>query len=98
MILQERTKELILANPLLPSYSHVFDGLLRVVREEGFGRLYSGAQWAVGRCVFVTIGQLPFYDVVKQGGHSTESKTARNGTDTKHCMQRVGRVVMDYLF
>ena len=43
------------------------DGLIRVVREEGFGRLYNGAQWAVGRCVLVSIGQMPFYDVVKQG-------------------------------
>ena len=49
------------------SYNHVIDGLVRVVREEGFGRLYNGAQWAVSRCVLVSIGQMPFYDVVKQG-------------------------------
>ena len=51
---------------LLPSYNHVIDGLIRVVREEGPGKLYNGAQWAISRCVFVSIGQMPFYDVVKQ--------------------------------
>ena len=61
------TSSLTLNTDVIFSYNHVIDGLVRVVREEGFGKLYNGAQWAISRCVFVSIGQMPFYDVVKQG-------------------------------
>lgn len=39
--------------------------MLRVKREEGFRRLFSGAVAATGRGFFMTIGQIAFYDQVK---------------------------------
>lgn len=47
------------------SYRHAFDGLIRVYREEGTQRLFSGASTATGRAVLMTVGQLSFYDQVK---------------------------------
>lgn len=47
------------------SYKNVFDGLWRVYREEGVPRLFSGAGTATSRAVLMTIGQLSFYDQVK---------------------------------
>lgn len=47
------------------SYKNAIDGLLRVRREEGFGRLFSGASTATGRGFLMTIGQIAFYDQVK---------------------------------
>lgn len=40
--------------------------MLRVWREEGFPRLFSGASMATSRAVLMTVGQLSFYDQVKQ--------------------------------
>lgn len=40
--------------------------MLRVLREEGFTRLFSGASTATMRAVLMTVGQLSFYDQVKQ--------------------------------
>lgn len=48
------------------SYNHAFDGFIRVWREEGFTRLFSGASTATMRAVLMTVGQLSFYDQVKQ--------------------------------
>ncbi|OQV21913.1 Mitochondrial dicarboxylate carrier [Hypsibius exemplaris] len=48
------------------NYKHALDGLVRVVREEGFVRLWSGSSMVIVRSVFITIGQLSFYDQVKQ--------------------------------
>jgi len=48
------------------NYAHAFDGMARVAREEGFARLFNGADWATCRAVLMTIGQLCFYDQVKQ--------------------------------
>lgn len=48
------------------SYKHAFDGFVRVWREEGFPRLFSGASTATMRAVLMTVGQLSFYDQVKQ--------------------------------
>ena len=39
--------------------------ILQVFREEGFRKLFNGADWATSRAVLMTIGQLCFYDVVK---------------------------------
>ena len=39
--------------------------ILQVFREEGFKKLFNGADWATSRAVLMTIGQLCFYDVVK---------------------------------
>ncbi|PNF25557.1 Mitochondrial dicarboxylate carrier [Cryptotermes secundus] len=47
------------------NYKHAFDGLIRVYREEGTRRLFSGASTATGRAVLMTVGQLSFYDQVK---------------------------------
>jgi len=47
------------------NYKNAIDGLLRVHREEGFKKLFSGATTASSRAVFMTIGQLSFYDLVK---------------------------------
>ena len=53
------------------SYSHAGDGLVRTFREEGFRKLFSGIEWASSRAVLMTVGQLCFYDVVKQALMST---------------------------
>ncbi|XP_057650894.1 mitochondrial dicarboxylate carrier [Diorhabda carinulata] len=47
------------------NYKHAIDGLIRVFREEGPTRLFSGATTATTRAIFMTIGQLSFYDQVK---------------------------------
>lgn len=47
------------------SYKNAIDGLLRVRREEGFKRLFSGASTATGRGFLMTIGQIAFYDQAK---------------------------------
>lgn len=47
------------------SYKNAIDGLFRVYREEGPRKLFSGASTASTRAVFMTIGQLCFYDLVK---------------------------------
>jgi len=47
------------------NYRHAVDGLIRVSKEEGVRKLFNGADWATGRAVLMTIGQLCFYDQVK---------------------------------
>lgn len=48
------------------NYKHAIDGLIRVAREEGVTKLFNGAVTATTRAVFMTIGQLAFYDQFKQ--------------------------------
>lgn len=48
------------------NYKNAIDGLYRVYSEEGFRRLFSGCSTATSRAIFVTIGQLSFYDQIKQ--------------------------------
>jgi len=48
------------------NYKHGVDGMYRVLREEGVRRLWSGASSATLRAVLMTVGQLSFYDQVKQ--------------------------------
>ena len=38
---------------------------MRVIRQEGPLKLFNGVEWASSRAVMVTIGQLCFYDIVK---------------------------------
>lgn len=61
------------------SYKHAIDGLWRVYTEEGFRRLFSGCSTATSRAVFMTIGQLSFYDQVKkmmlESGYFTDNLT-----------------------
>ncbi|XP_030755303.1 mitochondrial dicarboxylate carrier isoform X3 [Sitophilus oryzae] len=47
------------------NYKHALDGLIRVYKEEGILRLFSGATTASSRAVFMTVGQLSFYDQIK---------------------------------
>lgn len=47
-------------------YKHAIDGLIRVAREEGLAKLFSGASMATSRAVLMTIGQVAFYDQFKQ--------------------------------
>ncbi|XP_035897105.1 mitochondrial dicarboxylate carrier-like isoform X1 [Anopheles stephensi] len=47
------------------NYKNAIDGIVRVWREEGFRRLFAGASSATARSVFMTIGQLTFYDQAK---------------------------------
>lgn len=42
------------------------DALKRIVREEGFGRLYSGVTPNVQRAMLMSMGQLASYDTAKQ--------------------------------
>lgn len=48
------------------NYKHAIDGLVRVFREEGLRKLYSGATMASSRGALVTVGQLACYDQAKQ--------------------------------
>ncbi|XP_022070744.1 mitochondrial dicarboxylate carrier [Acanthochromis polyacanthus] len=48
------------------NYAHVFDGLLRVWKEEGIRKLFSGATMASTRGALVSVGQLSCYDQSKQ--------------------------------
>ncbi|XP_055385250.1 mitochondrial dicarboxylate carrier isoform X2 [Condylostylus longicornis] len=48
------------------NYKHALDGLIRVHREEGFKRLFSGATTATIRGVLMTVGQIAFYDQTKE--------------------------------
>ncbi|XP_041862040.1 mitochondrial dicarboxylate carrier [Melanotaenia boesemani] len=48
------------------NYAHVLDGLLRVWREEGVKKLFSGATMASTRGALVSVGQLSCYDQSKQ--------------------------------
>ncbi|KAJ6640392.1 Mitochondrial dicarboxylate carrier [Pseudolycoriella hygida] len=47
------------------NYKNAIDGLLRVRREEGTKRLFSGAITASSRGFMMTVGQIAFYDQVK---------------------------------
>ncbi|XP_070492282.1 mitochondrial dicarboxylate carrier-like [Chironomus tepperi] len=47
------------------NYKHAIDGLWRIYSQEGFTKLFSGGSTATSRAVFMTIGQLSFYDQVK---------------------------------
>ncbi|CAJ0565570.1 unnamed protein product, partial [Mesorhabditis spiculigera] len=48
------------------NYKHAVDGVVRIVREEGVQRLFNGATMATSRAILMTIGQLAFYDQIKQ--------------------------------
>ncbi|XP_002740921.1 mitochondrial dicarboxylate carrier-like [Saccoglossus kowalevskii] len=48
------------------NYKHVFDGAWRVYKDEGFLKLFRGAEVATFRAILMTIGQIAFYDQTKQ--------------------------------
>ncbi|KAH8383801.1 hypothetical protein KR009_010601, partial [Drosophila setifemur] len=47
------------------NYKNAIDGLLKVYRQEGFPRLFSGATTATARGILMTIGQIAIYDQTK---------------------------------
>lgn len=48
------------------SYKNAIHGLYVVVKTEGVPRLWAGASMNCSRSVLMTIGQLSFYDLVKE--------------------------------
>jgi len=48
------------------NYKNVFDGLLRVVKDEGPTSLLKGVGPTAGRAILITLGQLGGYDFFKQ--------------------------------
>jgi hypothetical protein len=48
------------------NYKHAIDGLIRICKEENFARLFNGASMATGRGILMTIGQISFYEQIKQ--------------------------------
>ena len=46
-------------------YKHAIDGIIRIIREEGYQHLFRGGSLAVGRSILMTIGQLTAYDHIK---------------------------------
>ncbi|UJR33728.1 hypothetical protein I4U23_021155 [Adineta vaga] len=48
------------------NYKHAIDGIARISREEGTKKLFNGASMAVVRGALVTVGQIAFYEQVKQ--------------------------------
>jgi len=48
------------------NYKHAFDGLYKVYAHEGVGAMFNGATMACSRAMLVTVGQLSFYDQIKQ--------------------------------
>ena len=54
------------AHELRRNYKHAIDGVYRIATEEGVSALFNGMSMAVGRAILMTIGQLSFYDQIKQ--------------------------------
>lgn len=73
-----------LSVPERRNYKHAFDGLIRVMREEGVTKLSNGAAMATFRAVFMTIGQLSCYDQIKQisivSGYFKDNPTTHFGS------------------
>nr|AKN21602.1 slc25a-34 [Schmidtea mediterranea] len=55
-----------IAKELRRNYNNAFDGMFRVVKEEGVLVLFSGVSMTATRACFMTFGQLAFYDLFKQ--------------------------------
>ncbi|XP_044528979.1 mitochondrial dicarboxylate carrier-like [Gracilinanus agilis] len=50
------------------NYSHALDGMIRIIREERFKTLFSGASLASSRGALMTVGQASCYDQAKEIG------------------------------
>uniref|UniRef100_A0A7E4VM56 Mitochondrial dicarboxylate carrier n=1 Tax=Panagrellus redivivus TaxID=6233 RepID=A0A7E4VM56_PANRE len=48
------------------NYKNAVDAFLRIAKEEGVSKLFGGATMATSRAIMMTIGQLSFYDQIKQ--------------------------------
>uniref|UniRef100_A0A9J2PL42 Mitochondrial dicarboxylate carrier n=1 Tax=Ascaris lumbricoides TaxID=6252 RepID=A0A9J2PL42_ASCLU len=64
--MQNDMKVSFLAPEKRRNYKHAIDGVIRVAREEGVTKLFNGATMATCRAILMTIGQLSFYDQIKQ--------------------------------
>ncbi|XP_014253918.1 mitochondrial dicarboxylate carrier isoform X2 [Cimex lectularius] len=69
------------------NYKNAVDGLYRVLTEEGPRRCFSGASMATSRAIFMTIGQLAFYDLFKS---FILSFTTFGDTPTTHFLASLG--------
>ncbi|CAH1390669.1 unnamed protein product [Nezara viridula] len=69
------------------NYKNAIDGLWRVAREEGPIKMFNGASAATTRAVFMTIGQLSFYDLFKDFLLSTSYFTDNS---TTHFLSSLG--------
>lgn len=47
------------------SYKHAIDGLIRITREEGWRSLFNGSSMTALRGMFMTVGQIAFYEQSK---------------------------------
>ncbi|XP_066902253.1 mitochondrial dicarboxylate carrier isoform X2 [Halyomorpha halys] len=61
------------------NYKNAIDGLYRVAKEEGALKMFNGLSAATSRAIFMTIGQLSFYDLFKDfllhSGYFTDNPT-----------------------
>lgn len=48
------------------NYKHALDGLWQVYHKEGLRKLFSGGGMATARAVLMTVGQISFYEQIKQ--------------------------------
>ena len=54
------------SDPKRRNYKHVFDGLLKIHKNEGGKVLMSGYQMATVRCALMSVGQIAMYDTIKE--------------------------------
>jgi len=47
------------------NYKNAVDGLARIIKEEGAGKLFRGVEWSIQRAALLSIGQIAFYDNTK---------------------------------
>ena len=47
------------------NYKNAIDGHIRIVREEGFAKLFRGVEWSIQRASLLSVGQIAFYDTTK---------------------------------
>ena len=47
------------------NYKNAVDGLARIVKEEGFSKLFRGVEWSIQRAALLSVGQIAFYDNTK---------------------------------
>ena len=47
------------------NYKNVIDGHIRIIREEGFTKLFRGVEWSIQRTSLLSVGQIASYDIIK---------------------------------
>ena len=48
------------------NYKNAIDGHIRIIREEGFTKLFRGVEWSIQRASLLSVGQIAFYDTIKK--------------------------------